>query len=110
MKQVFYDTEIFEDFFLVSFLVDGKFVDFSFHKILDEKTLNKLKDFIVKLKKDKTRCVGYNILKYDNQILEYVIDPKNKTIKDIKILSDRIISGEDIFPNDLNLNCLDPKL
>lgn len=107
MKQVFYDTEIFQDFFLASFLIDGEFKDFSFHKELDEKTLNELRTFIVHLRKNKVQCVGYNSLKYDNQILEYVLGAQTKTIKDVRTLSDRIISGEDTFPNDLKLNCLD---
>ena len=83
---LFFDLEVYPNYFLAAFL-DTKGNKYEFELRNDKGNLRELKTFF----KDK-KLIGYNVLEYDSQIMEYILMNPNRTNKELYEISQTVIN------------------
>lgn len=87
----YYDLEVYKNYFLACFKKHGsnEYITFELNSEVNE--LDKLRLFLTNFSKS-TFLIGFNILHYDNLILNYILQEKKISTLDLKKLSDNIIN------------------
>ena len=90
MKHVIYDIETLSNCFTACFynVDDGKKKEFS---IRSGENSDSLYYFLISLKNNGYTLVGFNNLRFDAQVLEYIIQGCNKTCEEIYKEAQRLI-------------------
>jgi len=101
--QIFFDIEVFKNFFQIGLLVDNKYVsiDIRDNEVFGKKRQDKLLSTV----KDNT-LVGFNSISYDNIFVNILLADSNLTAKQLKLISDLLIedSYSDELINDIKVN------
>lgn len=90
MSNIFYDSECFADYYLIAFTQGDAKHSF----IITDKQDDRLRIRSFLRMRAKETFVGFNVVKYDNPLLAYVLKNKEATPLDIRAYSDRIINGD----------------
>lgn len=93
IKYLYFDIECYKNYFLVCFKdhFTNEFITFELNDKVNE--IPQLRKFLLSLTK-RDYVIGFNIIHYDNILLNYILQNSRVTTLDLKIISDAIINDD----------------